>query len=33
MYNVEELHDSCAVVGDGRFAIFVDEEQVAAVGA
>jgi hypothetical protein len=31
--NVEQLHDSSAVVGDGLLAILVDEQKVTSVGA
>jgi hypothetical protein len=31
MHNVEELHDGCAIVGDGLSAVLIHHEQVAAI--
>jgi hypothetical protein len=31
--NVEQLHDSSTVVGDGLLAILVDEQEITSVGA
>jgi hypothetical protein len=33
MDDIEQLHDSGAVVGDGLFAILVDEQEITSVRA